>query len=307
MASRKQGRKGLGRGLSALMADVGLEGGVNGENDHGAADFGAAGEFIEAAIEIIRPNPDQPRRIFEESALEDLSNSIREKGIVQPLVVRRIEGDGVEFEIVAGERRWRAAQRAKLSTVPVIVRDFSDEEVLEVAIVENIQRERLSAIEEAAGYKQLIDQFGHTQERVASALGKSRSHIANQMRLLNLPEEVQQMVSSGTLSSGHARALITSPDPLAVAKRVVGSGLSVRQTEALARKVGLKSSHSKGQNAASNPQKDADTKVLENDLSANLGMSVVIDHRAGGEGRLTIQYKSLDQLDQLCQVLSSTR
>lgn len=305
MANRKQGRKGLGRGLSALMADVGLDGGVNGVSEDDAATISSPGEFVNAAIDTVSPNPDQPRRVFDEEALEELSNSIREKGIVQPLVVRKLKGRDSEYEIVAGERRWRAAQRAKLDSVPVIVRDFSDEEVLEVAIVENIQRERLNAIEEAAGYRQLIDQFGHTQERVASALGKSRSHIANQMRLLNLPAEVQEMVSSGRLSSGHARALITAPDPLAVAKRVVGSGLSVRQTEALARKIGVNSGKTKS--STSNRQKDADTKVLENDLSAVLGMSVVIDHRAGGEGRLTIQYKTLDQLDQLCQTLSSVR
>jgi ParB family chromosome partitioning protein len=251
----------------------------------------------------LHPNPEQPRRHFDERMLAELAESVRAKGIVQPIVVRPSASEAGSYEIVAGERRWRAAQLAQLSDVPIVVRDFSDQEMLEVAIVENIQREGLNAVEEATGYRQLIDRFGHTQEKVAEALGKSRSHIANLLRLLNLPQEVQNMIVHGTLSAGHARALITAEDPISLAQKVVGQGLSVRETEALARKV---STPNRPDREAAR-QKDADTRVLEDDLSANLGMSVVIDHRAGGEGKMTIRYDSLEQLDQLCQLLSSVR
>lgn len=296
---RKGERRGLGRGLSALMADVGADLSFGNERSD-PADQGAVQHI---PIERITPNPDQPRQQFEPGALRELADSIREKGVIQPLILRaRQEGEGA-YEIVAGERRWRAAQIAQLHEVPAIVREYSDAEVLEIAIVENIQRADLSAIEEAQAYRQLIDRFGHTQERIAEALGKSRSHIANLLRLLTLPQEVQSMVRAGTLSAGHARALITAPDPVALAEKVVGRGLSVRETEALARHL----PHRTRSNAADRRQKDADTRVLEEDLSANLGMAVVIDHRVGGEGRVTIQYKTLDQLDQLCQLLSSVR
>lgn len=300
MSDKKQERRGLGRGLSALMADVGLD--ATGQSL--SADRGARrGNLLTVPIEALRPNPDQPRRTFDEDALRELSDSIREKGVVQPLIVRRIGGEADRFEIVAGERRWRAAQLAQLAELPVVVRDFSDQEVLEIAIIENIQREGLNAIEEANGFRQLIERFGHTQERVAEALGKSRSHIANQMRLLSLPGEVQNMIVAGTLSAGHARALITSPDPVGLAAKVVGQGLTVRETERLARKVASPTSD----RARRSGEKDADTRVLEDDLSASLGMSVLIDHRAGGEGILSIKYRSIEQLDQLCQILSSVR
>tara|TARA_R110002126_G_scaffold12519_2_gene54465 strand:- start:144 stop:992 length:849 start_codon:yes stop_codon:yes gene_type:complete len=282
------------------MADVGLDpespSGVRAE----AADLS---QLRQVPIDEISPNPDQPRRRFNEAALHELAMSISEKGILQPLVVRAVSGQAAGYQIVAGERRWRAAQIAQMPSIPVIVRDLSDQEVLEVAIIENIQREELNAIEEATGYRQLIERFGHTQDKIAEALGKSRSHIANLLRLLNLPDGVQNMVTSGTLTAGHARALVTAENPLALAQQVVGKGLSVRETERLARHVSNKGNSE----AFRNPQKDADTRALEEDLSANLGMSVVIDHRAGGEGRLTIQYKELEQLDQLCQLLSSAR
>jgi len=300
MSERKPERRGLGRGLSALMADIGVDAGVN--DPIAAPDSRRSGLEI-LPIETIRANPDQPRRKFDERALNELAESIRTKGIVQPLVVRPLAEAGT-YEIVAGERRGRAAQLAKLSSVPVLVRDFDDQEVLEVAIIENIQREGLNAIEEAAGYRQLIDRFGHTQEKVAEALGKSRSHIANLLRLLNLPQDVQNMVVAGTISAGHARALVTAEDPVALALKVAGEGLSVRETEDLARRVSTKPLPGAARAAR---QKDADTRALEEDLSANLGMSVVIDHRAGGEGQVTIRYQSLDQLDQLCQLLSSVR
>src|SRR6056297_3230308 len=205
MADKKKPR-GLGRGLSALMADVGPEPTAEGEPRPRQPD-------MMIPIDQIAPNPDQPRRQFTQDAMDDLTRSIREKGIIQPLIVRPV-GEGA-YEIVAGERRWRAAQQAQLHEVPAIVRDFDDSEVLEVAIIENIQRADLNAVEEAAGYRQLMEKFGHTQERLAEALGKSRSHIANLMRLLNLPEDVQSLLRDGAISAGHARALITATDPSA--------------------------------------------------------------------------------------------
>ena len=300
MVDKKNERRGLGRGLSALMADIGIDAPNNDAVDRPQQN---RQDLQLLAVEAIIPNPTQPRRNFDETSLNELSVSIREKGILQPIVVRPSPDQAGQFEIVAGERRWRAAQLAQLSIVPTIVRSFSDQEMLEVAIVENIQREGLNAIDEAAGYRQLVDRFGHTQERIAEALGKSRSHIANMLRLLNLPQEVQNMVVAGKLSAGHARAVITAEDPLALAQKVVGKGLSVRETEDLARQISAKPQSPTGQNR----QKDADTRALEEDLSANLGMGVVIDHRAGGEGQVTIRYHSLDQLDALCQLLSSVR
>ncbi|MCB1394840.1 MAG: ParB/RepB/Spo0J family partition protein [Rhodobacter sp.] len=301
MSERKTERRGLGRGLSALMADIGVEASLSGGTDGTQP---RAPGLLMVPLERVYPNPEQPRRAFKEDALRELADSIRAKGIVQPLVVRNRPSENGTYEIVAGERRWRAAQLAQVETIPVVLRDFSDQEVLEVAIIENIQREGLNAIEEAAGYRQLIDRFGHTQEKVAEALGKSRSHIANLLRLLNLPQEVQNMVIAGTLSAGHARALITAEDPAALALKVAGKGLSVRETEELARRI---SGHSGRGGRGGHAEKAADTRVLEEDLSANLGMSVVIDHRAGGEGQVTIRYKTLEQLDQLCQLLSSVR
>lgn len=294
---KKIERKGLGRGLSALMADVNLTGG--GSSATSSAD-GRSETFV--PVESIRPNPDQPRRDFDNSALQELAESIRAKGIIQPLVVRPISG-GASYEIVAGERRWRAAQLANLHKVPVVVRDFSDEEVIEVAIIENIQRQDLSAVEEALAFRQLMDRFGHTQEKLAEALAKSRSHIANTLRLLSLPEDVQNMIRSGKLSAGHARALIGAPDPLGLALKVVGQGLSVRKTEELARKITQQKRG--GARPGRAHEKDADTKAIEADLSANLGMGVSIDHGPAGDGgTLRINYRTLEQLDLLCQVLS---
>ena len=217
------------------------------------------------------------------------------------MIVRPSDDEDM-YQIVAGERRWRAAQLAQLHELPVIIRDFSDTEVLEVAIIENIQRADLNAVEEAAGYQQLMDQFGHTQEQLAEALGKSRSHIANMVRLLGLPRDVLAFVSDGKLSAGHARALITTEDPSALAKRVVAGGLSVRETEKLAK--GPKPNA--GSKPAAKSEKDADTRMLEADLSAATGMKVAIDHKPGGEsGKVSISYTSLAQLDDLCRVLSA--
>ena len=303
MTDRKNERRGLGRGLSALMAEVGADISFAGREAEQAPPTAPQGVQT-IPIESLRANPNQPRRHFDAARLAELEESIREKGIIQPLIVRPDPANTEGFEIVAGERRWRAAQNARLHEVPVLIKSFSDSEVLEIAIVENIQRAELSPVEEAFGYKQLMERFGHTQEKIAEALGKSRSYIANLLRLLNLPEEVRGMLDNGALSVGHARALITAPDPVALARKVVEGGLSVRQTEELARKA----HEPRKQQSPSVPrEKDADTKVLEDDLSANLGMSVVIDHRAGGEGQVIIRYKTLEQLDQLCQLLSQVR
>lgn len=291
---KKSDRRGLGRGLSALMADINLT--------HEPSDGGTSKRpDMMIPIEDIAPNPNQPRRHFEPTALRELADSIRQKGIIQPLILRAISGP-TKYEIVAGERRWRAAQLAQLHVVPAILREFSDSEVLEIAIIENIQRAELNAIEEALAYRQLMDRFGHTQEKVAEALSRSRSHIANLLRLLSLPDEVQSMVAAGSLTAGHARALITLPNPLEVALKVVGKGLSVRETEELVRKSavsGIRPRPSRHVN-----EKDADTKALEADLSAGLRMSVRIEHDPTGGGRLTISYHNLDQLDLLCGALS---
>ncbi|WP_407493877.1 ParB/RepB/Spo0J family partition protein [Pseudooceanicola sp. MF1-13] len=294
--SKNQKNRGLGRGLSALMADV------NADQPAAAPAEAPRRPDLMVPVENVVPNPDQPRRSFTQDQLEELAKSISEKGIIQPLIVRQ-KGD--QYEIVAGERRWRAAQMAKLHEVPVLLRDYDDTEVLEVAIIENIQRADLNPVEEAAGYRQLMDRFGHTQEKLAEALGKSRSYIANLMRLLNLPEDVQDMLKAGKLSAGHARALITAENPSVLAARVVSGGLSVRETEKLAAEG---KSETKQAKKPSVPEKDADTRMLESDLSAAMGMSVVINHSGAGDGgTVSIRYKDLDQLDQLCQTLSSGR
>ena len=255
-------------------------------------------------IEKVMANPDQPRRQFLQEDLDDLTASIKEKGVLQPLIVR--PRDGGMYEIVAGERRWRAAQAAQLHEVPVLVRDYDDLEMLEVAIIENIQRSDLNAMEEAQSYKQLMEKFGHTQERMAEALGKSRSHIANLVRLLHLPQDVQQLVQDRRLSAGHARALITSDNASDLAKKIVKGGLSVRATESLVKKDAAGVSPSSGtKKPRKEIEKDADTRALEGDLSAMLRMKVSIDHKPGGEsGSVTISYETLDQLDELCNLLS---
>ena len=294
MANTPKRQRGLGRGLSALMADieqtVGGTGAVNSERRN---------EML-VPVEAIHPNPDQPRRHFDADDLNDLAGSIRSKGIIQPLVVRAHSVKAGEYEIVAGERRWRASQLAQLHELPVVVREFSDLDVLEIAIIENIQRADLNPIEEAIGYRQLMDKFGHTQEKMAEALGKSRPHIANVLRLLALPEDVQRFVINGSLSSGHARALITAPNASDLARVVIARGLSVRQTEKLVKEPKAPSKERSPKSA-----KDADTRALEGDLSAALNMAVSIAHNPGQEGgSITIRYKNLEQLDELCRHLA---
>lgn len=296
MNDRKTERRGLGRGLSALMADVG--------SDTDRTGAMPARPDNRVPVENLFPNPDQPRRDYSQTALEELAASIREKGVIQPLIVRPRPQAPDTYEIVAGERRWRAAQIAQLHELPVLVRDFTDTEVLEIAIIENIQRADLNPIEEAAAYRQLMDRFGHTQEKLAESLGKSRSHIANLLRLLTLPDEVQTYLREGALTYGHARALITSENAAALARQVVAKGLSVRETEALVRKPQSTGTQKKARHPA---EKDADTRALEADLAANLGISVSIDHEPGGTGgRLVLRYHDLEQLDALCRILSAS-
>ncbi len=289
----KRDKRGLGRGLSALMADI------QPETATGVARPTRSEQLV--AIDAIHPNPDQPRRRFAREALEELAASIKEKGIIQPLIVRPDPSDPAQYQLVAGERRWRAAQLAQIHDIPVLIRDFDDTEVLEVAIIENIQRADLNPIEEAAGYRQLMDRFGHTQEKLAEAMGKSRSHVANMLRLLNLPDPVQDMLREGALSAGHARALITAENPLKIAQDIVSKGLSVRDVEKLLRK-NQRPSQS-GSHPAARPSKDADTAALERDLSAQLKMPVSISYDPGtGGGKIAIRYRDLGELDDLVRL-----
>ena len=293
MANTPKRQRGLGRGLSALMADI-----EQTVDDTGPSSSERRSDML-VPIENVHPNPDQPRRHFDVDELNDLAGSIRSKGIIQPLVVRAHPEKTGEYEIVAGERRWRASQLAQLHELPIVVREFSDLDVLEIAIIENIQRADLNPIEEAIGYRQLMDKFGHTQEQMAEALGKSRPHIANVLRLLALPKDVQAFVINGSLSS-HARALITAPNASDLARVVVARGLSVRQTEKL-----VKEPKAPGKDRMPKSAKDADTRALEGDLSAALKMAVSITHNPGQEGgSITIRYKNLEQLDELCRHLA---
>ena len=290
MSAEAQPRRGLGRGLSALLGEATREEpiGPNGERSTGVQTIPVAS---------ITPHPGQPRRHFDDAALTELAASIAARGLIQPLVVRP-HGSG--FQIVAGERRWRAAQRARLHEVPVIVRDFDEAETLEVALVENIQREDLNAIEEAEAYRRLIKDYGHSQEELGKFVHKSRSHIANLIRLLDLPPSVRDAVADGRLSMGHARALITAPDPAALAEEVIRRGLSVRETENLAR--GAKPGGGKRQ-PANNGGGNADIEALERQLGDMLGLKVRIAHTGNG-GTISLAYSSLDQLDMICQRLS---
>ncbi|MDB5470851.1 MAG: chromosome partitioning protein ParB [Caulobacter sp.] len=288
-----EGRRGLGRGLSALLGEA--------EAAEAAAPAGETGGAREAPIELIRANPDQPRRSFSRDDIDALAASIREKGILQPILTRPMPGAEGEYQIVAGERRWRAAQIAGLRTVPILVRQFDDRQVLEIAIVENVQRTDLNPYEEALGYRALIEKFGHTQEAVAEAVGKSRPHVANALRLLNLPQPVLTMLVEGELTAGHARALVGSERAVELARRIVAEGMSVRQAEAL-----LKDPDPKPRGPAKAPSqavKDHDTTALESDLADILGLEVEI-RDAGGKGEVRLKYATLEQLDDLCRRLT---
>jgi len=289
---------GLGRGLSALLGDVAREEPVT----PAASPSSKAVQNIE--VSLIQPHPEQPRRHFDEGALQELAESIAKRGVIQPIIVRP-HGGG--FQIVAGERRWRAAQRAQLHRIPAIVRDFDEQETLEIALIENIQREDLNPIEEAEAYRKLIGDFQHTQDALGRIVGKSRSHIANLMRLLDLPASVQQQVMEQKISMGHARALIGVPDCEALARQVEEKGLSVRDTEQLVRRMkGSDNAAAPRRNgAASEP--DADIAALEQHLADILGMKVDVRHEGHAGGTLTLRYSTLDQLDMLCQRLSGER
>lgn len=305
---------GLGRGLSALLGD--LQASVPATAPApGAPDTPApavqpasgtlavtSGGVTRLPIEKIVANPRQPRRHFAEEALNDLAASIREQGVLQPLLVRPAPGKPGLYEIVAGERRWRASQRVPLHELPVLVRELDEATTLEIALIENIQRQDLNPIEEADGYRRLMEEFGHTQEEVGRLVSKSRSHVANLLRLLDLPPYVRALVAEGALSMGHARAIAATPDPAGLADKVVEEGLSVRQAELLAQ--AAKQPASPARTAKARPGKDADTVALERDLAAALGMKVEIADQ-GGKGVLTVRYASFDQLDELCGRLTS--
>ncbi|MCR4282578.1 MAG: ParB/RepB/Spo0J family partition protein [Bauldia sp.] len=281
-------RSRLGRGLAALIGDVKTE----------TAGDRAARTPRRLPVAYLRPNPSNPRKAFGEADLADLTASIRERGVVQPLIVRLVAGASDAYEIVAGERRWRAAQKAGLHDVPVIVREASDKEALELAIIENVQRADLNPLEEAKGYQQLIDQYNYSQNELADVIGKSRSHIANTLRLLNLPEAVQVYILDGRLTAGHARALLTLDDPLAAARRILNEGMSVRDVEA----IGAGGGRRRGAGGRKRQEKDADTRALEKSLSDLLGLAVTIEHK-NGRGEVRIRYTSLEQLDDVCRRL----
>ena len=280
----------LGRGLSALF----------GEDPAVLHDREAHDHPRGVSIEFLKPNPYQPRREFDEGALESLAASVRDHGILQPLIVRPDPTEAGHFQIVAGERRWRAAQRAQLHEVPVIVQDMSDEAALEVALIENVQRQDLNPLEEAEGYRRLMDEFAHTQEELASAVGKSRSHVANTLRLLQLPDSVGALLVRGDLSAGHARALLSADNPDVLAKRIVRRGLNVRQTEKLVQKARGTPSRRGGH---ARPR-DPDIERLEGDLSMVLGLKVAINFHGDG-GELVVHYKTIDQLNTVLQRLGS--
>ena len=284
---------GLGRGLSALIGEAPAV---------PRSDVPAAGGVRAIEIARIRPNPSQPRQMFDSAALDELAASIAERGVLQPIIVRAVEGG---YELVAGERRWRAAQKAQLHEIPAIIRDFDEESSAEVALIENIQRENLNAIEEGEAYRQLIDRYGHSQEIVGKLVGKSRSHVANLMRLLELPENVRQMLLRGDISMGHGRAIATSPDPEALAKQIVDGDLSVRQAEHLAKREKPDAGQELGRASDRSPRRavDADLEALERQLGDLLGLRVKVSHGKNG-GSVSLHYSSLDQLDLICQRLS---
>lgn len=287
------GRKRLGRGLAALIGEAGNEPPVEPNRPR---------DTKKVPIEHLTANPRNPRKNFSERDLSELTESVREKGVVQPLLVRPVQGREDAFEIIAGERRWRAAQKAGLHELPVVVRDVTDQEALELAIIENVQRADLNPIEEALGYDQLVDEFSYSQSELAKVIGKSRSHVANTLRLLKLPNSVKDYLAEGLLTAGHARALITAEDPAALAELIVERGLNVREAEKLAQDPDALTK-AKGVRAPK-PEKDADTKALEKRLTDGLGLKVAIAHKTDkGTGELKIKYKSVEQLDELCRLL----
>jgi ParB family transcriptional regulator, chromosome partitioning protein len=290
MNSDDKMRPRLGRGLAALIGDAG---------DEGSAIERARGQR-RVPISFLRPNPRNPRQAFTEEDLEDLANSVREKGVIQPILVRAVAGTIDAYEIIAGERRWRAAQRAGLHDVPVTIVEASDREALELAIIENVQRTDLNAIEEAAGYDKLIEEFAYSQNDLAKVIGKSRSHVANTLRLLKLPSSIKSNVMEGKLTAGHARALLSVNNPEAVAQLIISENMSVREAESVVQDEAQ--SAGKTLRARSRIDKDPDTIALERTISDVLGLKVTLDHR-GESGEMKIRYNSLEQLDDLCRRL----
>ena len=290
----------LGRGLAALIGDDAAEDGAQAEPTRGQR---------RVPIEFLRPNPRNPRKHFDEADLQELANSIGQRGIVQPIVVRALPGVPDAFEIVAGERRWRAAQRAGLHDVPVVVVEVDDRTSLEYAILENVQRSDLNAVEEAAGYERLMREFKYNQAELANILGKSRSHLANTLRLLNLPAGIQAMVVRGEVTAGHARALLGVKDPEGVARRIAERGLTVREVERIAQsdqRPRDSGAPAPGRRRAEPTDKDPDTRALEKAIEEVIGLNVAIEHRSNG-GEIRIRYGSLDQLDALCRRLRHSR
>ena len=286
-------RSRLGRGLAALIGDVGDE----------SAAIERTRSQRRVPIEFLRPNPRNPRRTFADAELDELAASIRERGIIQPILVRTVRGAADAYEIIAGERRWRGAQRAALHDVPIILIEATDREALELAIIENVQRTDLNALEEAMGYQALGDQFKHAQDDIAKIVGKSRSHVANTLRLLKLPDEVKAYLNDGRLTAGHARALLNHPDPAALARTIVSQGLNVRQVEAIAQERATQGGK-RTRKTKSRVAKDADTAALEKRLSDGLGLAVAIQHRGQG-GELRIRYRSVEQFDDLVRRLEA--
>ena len=282
-------RRGLAKGLSALLADV--------DTNAWKRPGGTSPQTV--PVEFLRPGAGQPRRRFDKVEINALAESIRAKGVLQPLIVREDSQNPGAYEIIAGERRWRAAQVAKLHDIPVVIRDMSDREALEVGLVENVQREDLTPLEEAAGYRRLMDEFDHSQDDLGKIIGKSRSHVANTLRLLGLPDQVKAMIDDDKLSAGHGRALLGADDPGAVAGVVVTKGLNVRQTEGLVRRAQTTTSASKSK---SKPPVDANTVAIERSLGDLLGLTVKIDHKTSG-GTMTIHYKTLGELDDVLKRL----
>lgn len=283
----------LGRGLAALIGEMD-------QPIQAGSPPAAVNSDRRVPIEFVSRNPRNPRRQFDEGELQDLASSIRQHGIVQPVVARTIGTD--RYEIIAGERRWRAAQLAGFTEIPVIIRDVDDRTALEIAIVENVQRSDLNPLDEALGYEQLIAEHGYTQNDLGEIIGKSRSHVANSLRLLKLPEPVRDMLSEGSLSAGHARALIPTSDPATLARNIVAKGLSVRDAERLAQNDIRAQNDPNYAKAARRDEKDADTLALERTLSDSLGLDVTVSHKASG-GHLRISYKTLDQLEEICRLL----
>jgi ParB family transcriptional regulator, chromosome partitioning protein len=296
-------KKGLGRGLDALLGDISLQRSAGRVAGGGEQTANPVDGLTNISVADIHPNPSQPRRHFSEDSLEELAQSLKRHGLIQPILVRP---HGAGYQIVAGERRWRAAQRAQLHQIKAVVRELSDEETLEIALIENIQRQDLNPIEEAEAYRKLCTDFGHSQNELAAIVEKSRSHVANIMRLLELPTLVRELVIEGKLTMGHARALLASEDAVRLAAVVVKQGLSVRQTEALVKKnnAGTRIAQGKAPRASASTG-DADIRAVETHLGDLLGLKVKIAQKgAGGAGAVTFEYRSLDQLDMLCQRLT---